>query len=117
LIAATGTRVAITSAEGVKKVMPPLRTWLSMSVSPPSWLFGKILISTRPLVSLATRSAACWARMLSGWLSGRLLPYFSSISAARAIIGMPISDAAGAAARPLMSVRRLGPVMMSSLDG
>ena len=36
LIAATGTSVAMTSADGVKKVMPPLRTWLSMSVSPPS---------------------------------------------------------------------------------
>ena len=52
-MAATGTSVATTSADGVKKVMPPLRTCASMSVSPPSWLFGKILISTRPLVSLA----------------------------------------------------------------
>ena len=77
LMAATGTSVAMTSADGVKKSMPPERTCASMSVSPPNWLFGKILMSTRPLLSFRMRSAASWARMFSGWVTGRLLPYLS----------------------------------------
>lgn len=74
LMAATGTSVAMTSDDGVKKVSAPLRTCESMSVSPPSWLAGKISISTLPSVSVLMRSAASWARMLSGCDSGRLLP-------------------------------------------
>jgi hypothetical protein len=74
LIAATGTSVARTSAEGVKKVDAAERTWLSMSVSPPSWLFGKILISTRPLVFLDLLGGFLRADV-QRMLSGRLLPY------------------------------------------
>ena len=58
LIEAFGTSVERISGERVKNSTPPERTWLSMSVSEPSWLFGKIWISTRPLVSCLILSAA-----------------------------------------------------------
>jgi hypothetical protein len=107
LIAATGTSVAITSAEGVKNSMPPERTCASMSVSPPSWLFGKILISTRPLLSFAMRSAASCARMFSGCVTGRLLPYLYENSAARAMRGSALATpAAGRADRVRKTLRR-----------
>src|SRR5437868_8711646 len=53
-----------------------------MSVSEPSWLFGKIWISTRPLVSCLMRSIASTARTLSGCAVGELLAYLSWNSAA-----------------------------------
>ena len=46
-IAATGIRFDEDEPDGMKMSSAPERTWLSMSVSPPSWLFGKIWISTR----------------------------------------------------------------------
>ncbi|MCY1543671.1 hypothetical protein D9M68_794980 [compost metagenome] len=95
--------------------MPPERTCASMSVSPPSWLFGKILISTRPLVSLAMRSAASCARMFSGWLSGRLLPYLYENSAARAMRGtadtMPAAGRAESVRKAPRRFRRVSEVM------
>src|SRR4029079_7988011 len=48
-----------------------------MSVSEPSWLLGKIWISTRPLVSCLMRSIASTARTLSGCAVGELLAYLS----------------------------------------
>ena len=51
LIDAAGTSVARIRPDSVKNSTPPERTWLSMSVSEPSWLFGKIWMSNRPLVS------------------------------------------------------------------
>ena len=87
-----------------------------MSVSPPSWLFGKILISTRPLVSLAMRSAASCARMFSGCVSGRLLPYFSENSAARAMRGMaPTKPAAGRADKRAQGACDGSAIMVSSV--
>src|SRR5947209_12342531 len=53
-----------------------------MSVSEPSWLLGKIWISTRPLVSCLMRSIASTARTLSGCSVGELLAYLSWNSAA-----------------------------------
>ena len=114
-MAATGTSVAMTSAEGVKNSMPPERTCASMSVSPPSWLLGKILISTRPLVSLAMRSAASCARMFSGCVSGRLLPYLYENSAARAMRGSAVTmPAAGRAERVRRARLRVSEVMILS---
>ena len=46
---AFGTSVDRISGESVKNSTPPERTWLSMSVSEPSWLFGKIWMTTRPV--------------------------------------------------------------------
>ena len=61
----------------MKNSIAPERTWLSMSVSQPSWLFGKTWISTRPLVSCLMRSIASMARTLSGCVTGELLAYLS----------------------------------------
>src|ERR1043165_151302 len=59
-----------------------------MSVSEPSWLLGKIWISTRPLVSCLMRSIASTARTLSGCAVGELLAYLSwNSGAALAIHG------------------------------
>jgi hypothetical protein len=60
----------------------PERTWLSMSVEPPSWLFGKIWMSTRPLVAARIASQASAARLLMGCVAGKSLPYFRLNSAA-----------------------------------
>ena len=62
LIEATGTSVARIRPDSVKNSTPPERTWLSMSVSEPSWLFGKIWMSTRPLVSALIAAAISLAR-------------------------------------------------------
>ena len=75
LIEAAGTRVARIRPDSVKNSMPPERIWLSMSVSEPSWLLGKICSSKRPLVSALMAAAISLARVLSGWESGRLLAY------------------------------------------
>ena len=75
LIEAAGTSVARIRPDSVKNSTPPERTWLSMSVSEPSWLFGKICRSKRPLVSVLIAAAISLARMFSGCVSGRLLAY------------------------------------------
>lgn len=75
LTEAFGTSVERISGDSVKNSTPPDLTWLSMSVSEPSWLFGKIWISTRPLVSCLIRSAASFARRFIGCVTGRLLAY------------------------------------------
>ena len=49
-IAAIGTAFTI-GEPMVKMSIAPERTWLNMSVVEPSWLFGKISISSRPLVA------------------------------------------------------------------
>src|SRR5256714_13527912 len=82
LIEATGTSVERISPESVKNSIAPERSWLSMSVSEPSWLLGKIWISTRPFVSCLMRSIASTARTLSGCAVGELLAYLSWNSAA-----------------------------------
>jgi hypothetical protein len=41
-MAAPGTKVDRIKPDKVKNSMPPARSWLSMSVSLPSWLAGKI---------------------------------------------------------------------------
>ncbi len=72
---ALGTSVERISGDSVKNSTPPERTWLSMSVSEPSWLFGKIWMTTRPLVSALIFSTASLARWFIGCVSGRLLAY------------------------------------------
>ncbi|MNL60985.1 hypothetical protein D3C87_1848500 [compost metagenome] len=72
---ALATRVERISGESVKNSTPPERTWLSMSVSEPSWLFGKIWMSTRPLVSSLILATASLARTFIGCATGRLLAY------------------------------------------
>ena len=62
LIEAAGTSVARIRPDSVKNSMPPERIWLSMSVSEPSWLFGKICRSKRPLVSALIAAAISLAR-------------------------------------------------------
>src|SRR5579871_4041806 len=100
LIEATFTSVARIRPDSVKNSMAPERSWLSMSVSEPSWLFGKIWISTRPLVSFLIRSTASVMRTLSGWVTGELLAYLSLNSAAPlAIQGALIVAAAAVPSR------------------
>ena len=72
---AAGTRVDRIRPDRVKNSMPPERTWLSMSVSEPSWLLGKISIETRPFVSLRIASAISLARVFIGCATGRLFAY------------------------------------------
>ena len=80
-IADTGMRFA-SGEPTVKMSSAPERTWLSMSVEPPSWLFGKIWMSTRPLVAARIASQASAARLLIGCVAGKSLPYFRLNSAA-----------------------------------
>ena len=75
VIEAAGTSVERIRPERVKNSMPPERTWLSMSVSEPSWLLGKISIETRPLVSARMASAISLARVFIGCATGRLFAY------------------------------------------
>ena len=70
-----GTSVDRISPDKVKNSIPPERTWLSMSVSEPSWLLGKISIATRPLLSLRMASAISLARAFIGCVTGRLFAY------------------------------------------
>src|SRR6516164_9517597 len=49
LMEAAGTSVERIRPESVKNSTPPERSWLSVSVSEPSWLLGKIWISRRLL--------------------------------------------------------------------
>src|SRR5262249_16208776 len=108
LIDAAGTSVARIRPDSVKNSTPPERIWLSMSVSEPSWLFGKIWGSNLPRVSLLIAAAISLARMFSGWVSGRLLAYLYENSAvwARATWGAPIPPKTAVAAEALRSVRR-----------
>jgi hypothetical protein len=77
----TGTTLA-SGDPTVKMSSAPDRTWLSISVLPPSWLLGKIWMSTRPLVAARIASHASEARLLIGCAAGRSLPYFRLNSAA-----------------------------------
>ena len=73
LMLAGGTSVDRIRPDMVKNSTAPERSWLSTSVSEPSWLFGNTLISTRPSVACLTRAAASMERTFSGWIAGRLL--------------------------------------------
>ena len=75
LIEAGSTSVDRISPDKVKNSTPPERTWLSVSVSEPSWLDGKICRSKRPLVSCLIAAAISRARTFIGCVSGRLLAY------------------------------------------
>ncbi len=75
LIEVAGTRVDKIRPDSVKNSMPPERSWLSMSVSEPSWLFGNSWMSTRPLVSARMASAISLARRFIGCVTGRLFAY------------------------------------------
>jgi hypothetical protein len=68
LMAATGTRVDRIRPERLNISTAPDRSWLSVSVSEPSWLLGNTLISTRPEVASFTRAAAAVERTCTGWL-------------------------------------------------
>ena len=76
LIEAAGTSVARIRPDSVKNSMPPERIWLSMSVSEPSWLFGKICRSNRPLVSVLIAAAISLARTFIGCESGSVVGVF-----------------------------------------
>ncbi len=76
LIEAAGTSVDRIRPDSVKNSMPPERIWLSMSVSEPSWLFGKICRSKRPFVSLLIASAISFARTFIGCESGSIVGVF-----------------------------------------
>src|SRR5581483_10260524 len=108
LIEAAGTNVARIRPDSVKNSMPPERIWLSMSVSEPSWLFGKICRSNLPLVSVLIAAAISLARAFSGWESGRLLAYLyeNSADCARATNGAPTLELTTDAADAFSSVRR-----------
>src|SRR5579871_2799000 len=117
LIEAAGTSVDRIRPDSVKNSMPPDRIWLSMSVSEPSWLFGKICRSNLPLVSALIAAAISLARVFSGWESGRLLAYLyeNSADCARATNGAPTPDRTADAAEAFSSARR--EKLISSLLG
>src|SRR3990170_2426863 len=100
----TGMRLA-SGDPTVKMSSAPDRTWLSMSVLPPSWLFGKIWMSTRPLVAARMASHASEARLFIGCAAGRSLPYFKLNSAACARCPMTLAPASALA--PDSMVRRV----------
>ena len=81
MIAATGTSVAITSAEGVKNSMPP-RAHLRQHVGVAAELVVRedLDLDAARCVSFAIASAASCARTFSGWVTGRLLPYLNENS-------------------------------------
>ena len=108
LIDAAGTRVDRIRPDSVKNSTPPERIWLSMSVSEPSWLLGKIWRSKRPLVSVLIASAISLARAFMGWESGRLLAYLYENSAlwARATHGAPTPPTITEAAEAFNKARR-----------
>ncbi len=101
------------SPERVKNWIAPERTWLSMSVSPPSTLLGKIRMVTRPSVPLAIRAAAALARTFIGWASGRLFAYLKmrpAASARRTKTSGRLAAAASAVRRAIGFFRMLPPV-------
>ena len=63
---AAGTNVLRMEVARLKNSTPPLRTWLSRSVSEPSWLAGNSLMSSRPPDASRMRPSASAARMLTG---------------------------------------------------
>src|SRR5262245_38317763 len=108
LMDAAGTRVDRIRPDSVKNSTPPERIWLNMSVSEPSWLFGKICRSNLPLVSVLMAAAISLAHTFIGWLSGRLLAYLyvNSADCARATMGAPMPPSAALATVALSTVRR-----------
>src|SRR5262245_13086311 len=100
----TGMRLA-SGDPTVKMSSAPDRTWLNISVLPPSWLFGKIFMSTRPLVAARMASHASEARLLIGCAAGRSLPYFKLNSPARARCPTTLTPASALA--PDSMVRRV----------
>ncbi len=66
LIAATGTSDPRIRPDWTKKSIAPARTCDSMSASVPSWLEGKMLMSTWPLVCSLILALASVSRTLSG---------------------------------------------------
>jgi hypothetical protein len=80
-----------------------------MSVSPPSWLLGKIWISSRPFDSSLIFAAASVIRMVIGWVSGELLAYLyvNSAASARRVRILTPAIAVAAAAEPAMKRRRV----------
>ena len=76
LIEAAGTSVDRIRPDSVKNSTPPERSWLSVSVSEPSWLDGKYLRSRSGRWFPALMAAAISrARTFIGCVSGRLLAY------------------------------------------
>src|SRR5690242_17210954 len=102
----TGTRVARTEFDRLKRSIDPERSCESRSVSEPSWLAGNRLISTRPCVAARMRSIASFARTFTGCVGSWPVASLSVKSAANARRG---SSAAPAAAPSVafMNARRL----------
>src|SRR3954465_10580003 len=86
VIAAFGTKVERMRGERVNSWTAPERNWLRVSVSDPSWLFGKTWMSTLPPVSALIRFAASASWMCKGWVVGWLWAslYVNSADWARA---------------------------------
>src|SRR5580704_1316214 len=108
LIEAAGTSVDKMSPDSVKNSTPPERIWLSVSVSDPSWLDGKICISKRPPVCSLIAAAIARACTFIGCVSGRLLAYLYDHCAcwARATNGAPTIPAKTTEAPLTSSSRR-----------
>src|SRR4051812_17140273 len=108
-MAAAGTSVATMSPVWAKKSSALARSCRSMSASVPSWLAGKIWISTRPSVCSATALAASAMRVLSGWSTGMMLANLSRNSgAARTSEG---------AAKPAQSADPVSSAPRREIDG
>jgi hypothetical protein len=80
-IAVTGMIVDIAGPDCAQNSRAPERNWEIMSVVEPSWLFGKIWISSLLPVSDLIRSAAFRAQVLVGWDAGRSTPNLYTNSA------------------------------------
>jgi hypothetical protein len=94
--------------EIVKNSSAPERSWLSMSVSEPSWLFGKTWMSTLPSLSLRMLAAASRMRIDSGCDSGVLFAILNVYSAAPARVTRRTAGArTRVAAVPCKRARRL----------
>ena len=104
---ASGTSVCRIRPDSGKMSMAPERTCDSMSVSPPSWLLGKIWISTLPPLSFFTASAASRTRMLEGWVVGMLLAHLNTRGVPWANSGAPMVASAPAVAVARINWRRL----------
>src|SRR5882757_8804575 len=99
-----GTSVDSVRLGAASSSIPPARTCDSISGSPPSWLLGNTVTSSRPDDCAPIALAASVRRIVSGWVSGVLTPSLKSNSAA-ALAGlpsMPLAQVAEAApSRPL----------------
>ena len=82
LTAATGRIEARIRPAGWTKSTAPLRACDSRSLSPPSWLAGKIVSVMRPPVSFAMRSDTSSSRLWNGCPAGLECPILYSNSAA-----------------------------------